>query len=86
MGPSDFCLEQWTLTSSSPCSSSPLSPLPLPAGWESDMRNWNPAFLWQVGEPQGLCYQQSATVFTRAWSYGNATVDCAAFSGTVPTV
>ncbi len=49
------------------------------------MRNWNPAFLWQVGEPQGLCYQQSATVFTRAWSYGNATVDCAAFSGTVPT-
>ena len=54
-------------------------------GWESDMRNWRPEFLWQVGEPQGACAELSPTLFTRAWTYGNATLDCATFTATVPT-
>lgn len=54
-------------------------------GWESDQRNWRPEFLFQVGEPQGECYAASPTLFTRAWTYGNATLDCASFTGVVPT-
>jgi hypothetical protein len=54
-------------------------------GWESDMRDWRAEFLWQVGEPQGACAELSPTLFTRAWTYGNATLDCATFTATVPT-
>lgn len=55
-------------------------------GWESDQRNWRPEFLWQVGEPQGECFQASPTLFTRAWSYGNASLDCASFTATIPAL
>jgi len=54
-------------------------------GWESDMKNWRSEFLWQVGEPQGGCYRASTNVFTRAWTYGNVTLDCGTFTGTIPT-
>jgi hypothetical protein len=54
-------------------------------GWESDMRDWNSAFLYQVGEPQALCYESSANVFTRQWTYGNVTLDCNTYTATIPT-
>ena len=54
-------------------------------GWESDMRDWRSEFLWQVGEPQGLCAEVAPSVFSRAWTYGNATLDCNSFTATVPT-
>ena len=54
-------------------------------GWESDMRNWRPEFLWQVGEPQGLCAEGRPNIFSRAWTYGVASVDCNTFVGIVPT-
>lgn len=54
-------------------------------GWESDMRDWRPEFLWQVGEPQGACVEGPAGVFSRPWSYGTAKVDCNAWTAVVPT-
>ncbi len=54
-------------------------------GWESDMRDWNPIFLSQVGEPSAICYQTSPGVFTRSWSYGNVTLDCNTWKATIPT-
>lgn len=53
-------------------------------GWESDMRDWNSIFTLQVGEPQSGCYQSSAGVFTRAWTYGNVTLDCNTYTATIP--
>jgi Hypothetical glycosyl hydrolase family 15 len=53
-------------------------------GWESDMSDWNPIFLLQVGEPAGLCAQVQAGVFTRAWTYGNVTLDCNTWTATIP--
>lgn len=54
-------------------------------GWESDQRNWHPAFLYDVGAPLSGCYNIPGTqTFTRAWSYGNATIDCANWSAVVP--
>ena len=54
-------------------------------GWESDMRDWRPEFLWQVGEPQGPCTEAPSGVFTRPWSYGDAVVNCNTWTATVPT-
>ena len=56
-------------------------------GWDGkprDGENWLPEFLWDVGEPVGQCVEASAGVFTRAWSYGEARLDCNSFVGTVP--
>jgi len=53
-------------------------------GWESDMRNWRPEFLWPVGEPQGLCTEGPAGVFSRAWAYGTVKLDCNTWLAEVP--
>lgn len=53
-------------------------------GFESDARNWLPEFLWDVGEPLGDCAIVAPGVFSRAWSFGNATLDCNAFTGVIP--
>jgi len=53
-------------------------------GWESDMSNWNPIFLLQVGEPSGLCAEVGPGLFTRTWTYGNITLDCNAWRATIP--
>ena len=58
------------------------APSPLLPGPKQE---WRPEFLWAVGEPRGACYRASATVFTRAWTYGNVTLDCSSFHGTIPT-
>ena len=53
-------------------------------GWESDQRQWIPEFLWNVGEPTGDCSEVSPLVFSRAWTYGNATLDCNTFTSAIP--
>ena len=53
-------------------------------GWESDQRDWNAAFLYQVGVPLGPCIQASPSRFTRAWTHGVASLDCDTFTGVVP--
>lgn len=52
--------------------------------FESDQRNWMPEFLWDVGVPLGDCAVIAPGVFSRSWTYGNATLDCNAFTGTIP--
>lgn len=54
-------------------------------GWESDMRDWDPAFLWQVGEPQGGCVSEGNGVFSREWGAGKVSLNCGDFSSTIPT-
>jgi hypothetical protein len=53
-------------------------------GWESDQRDWRPEFLWEVGAPTGACAEGPEGVFTRPWTYGNAVVNCPAWTGVVP--
>ena len=53
-------------------------------GWASGQETWRPEFLWDVGEPRGLCAEIAPGVFSRAWTHGNATLDCNTFTGTVP--
>jgi hypothetical protein len=53
-------------------------------GWESDQRKWRSEFLWAVGEPIGSCVEVSAGVFSREWTYGNATIDCNKWVGYIP--
>ena len=53
-------------------------------GWESDMKDWRPEFLWQVGEPQGPCVESPAGIFTRPWTYGDAVVNCNSWTAVVP--
>ncbi len=53
-------------------------------GWESDMRNWNDIFTLPVGEPTAPCAQIAPGVFSRAWSMGNATLNCNSWSATLP--
>ena len=36
---------------------------------------WDPMFMLDVGEPQGLC-SEAAGVFSRKYSKGTATLDC----------
>lgn len=55
-------------------------------GWESDQRQWLAQFTWRVGEPQGECEEVAQGVFSRAWSYGNATLDCNTFTAVVPAL
>jgi len=56
-------------------------------GWDgkpNDGVDWLPQFLWDVGEPQGSCAEVGEGVFARAWSHGEARLDCNTFVGTVP--
>ena len=55
-------------------------------GWESDQRNWRPEFLWDVGTPTGACVESPPNVFTRAWSHGNAVLNCSSFEAIIPAV
>ena len=48
------------------------------------MSDWDPIFLLQVGEPSGLCAQTADGVFTRAWTYGNVTLDCNSWTAKIP--
>ena len=48
------------------------------------MRDWRPEFMWQVGEPQGVCKESPTGVFSRQWTYGNAVVNCNDWTATVP--
>ena len=43
----------------------------------------DPLFDLDVGEPQGLCAEDKAGVFSRRWSKGTATVDCNEFAVTL---
>ena len=53
-------------------------------GWSSGQETWRPEFLWEVGEPQSLCAETSPGVFSRAWTYGDATLNCSDWTATVP--
>ncbi len=53
-------------------------------GWESGDDSWQPVFEVDVGVPTGACAEVAADVFSRAWSYGNATLDCARWEATIP--
>ena len=54
-------------------------------GWESDMRNWEEAFLWNVGEPrENVCNQIGNGVYQREWTYGNVSLDCNKWEANVP--
>ncbi len=53
-------------------------------GWESGMQDWNPIFTLQVGEPTATCAQVAPGVFSRAWTYGNVTLDCNKWTATIP--
>lgn len=52
--------------------------------WESGNDQWHPSFLYDVGEPLGLCQETSQGIFTRAWTHGDARLDCNTFSASVP--
>ena len=54
-------------------------------GWESDMRDWRQEFLFNVGEPENLCTEGPAGVFSRAWTYGQVTLDCNKWGAVIPT-
>ena len=53
-------------------------------GWASGQERWRREFLWDVGEPQGSCAMTAPGVWSRPWSYGNASIDCNSWTGTVP--
>ena len=55
-------------------------------GWPSDTSDWRPEFLWQVGEPQGLCTEAAPGVFTRPWTHGVASLDCNTWEAVVPAL
>lgn len=55
-------------------------------GWPSDTTNWRPEFLWQVGEPLGLCAETVTGVFTRPWTHGVASLDCNTWDAVVPAL
>jgi hypothetical protein len=54
-------------------------------GFPSNVNNWHPSFLYNVGEPLGICYSPAPNIYTRAWTYGNVTMNCATFTATIPT-
>ena len=57
-------------------------------GWESDMKDWRPEFLWDVGKPSpisALCTEGPAGVFSRPWTYGTVSLDCNQWTATIPT-
>lgn len=52
-------------------------------GWNGQpLPDWDPMFDLDVGEPLGLC-TNSSSVFSRAWSRGTASIDCADFTATL---
>jgi len=53
-------------------------------GWESGNDNWVPEFLFNVGEPQGLCSEVAEGVFSRPWTYGDAWLNCSSWQAVVP--
>ena len=55
-------------------------------GWESDDRAqfWSPLFYLQAGTPLGLCTEEPSGVFSRVWSEGTASLDCAAWAAELP--
>jgi hypothetical protein len=58
-------------------------------GWESDMRDWHPEFLWSVGAPTpagAICTEGPAGVFSRPWTHGVASLDCNTWTATIPAV
>jgi hypothetical protein len=46
--------------------------------WQDD--GWDPLFDLDVGEPTGLCVEQSPGVFARSWTKGTASLDCNTFT------
>ena len=44
---------------------------------------WDPLFDLDVGQPLGLCREESPGVFARAWSRGTARLDCNTFAATL---
>lgn len=54
-------------------------------GWESGDAAWAPVFDVDVGEPVGACAEVEEGVFSRAWTYGNATLDCTAWAAVIPS-
>jgi len=48
------------------------------------MRNWDPLFDLDVGEPVGLCTENVVGVFSRVWSKGTAQLDCTTWTATLP--
>lgn len=50
----------------------------------SSAKCWDPKWMWDVGEPEGTCFEAAPGVFTRAWSYGNATLDCNTMTSSIP--
>lgn len=53
-------------------------------GWESDDSSWDNIFLLQAGAPLGLCEEGPSNVFSRAWTAGTASLNCSAWSATLP--
>ena len=53
-------------------------------GWESDMRQWNDVFLYNVGEPKENICNIKDGIYSREWTYGQVTLDCNKWEGTVP--
>ena len=56
----------------------------LGTGWEGGAAPWDPIYLLQVGEPTGNCAQTSSGVFSRPWTYGTVTLDCNAWTASIP--
>ena len=54
------------------------------SGWESGDAQWDALFDLDVGLPVGGCEELEGGVFTRAWSYGNASLDCGAWEAVLP--
>jgi len=52
--------------------------------WESGDEKWDDVFLLQAGEPQGLCTEAPAGVFSRVWSEGRAQLDCNTWAAELP--
>ena len=52
--------------------------------WESGDEKWDDIFYLQAGEPQGLCTEAPAGVFSRAWSEGTAQLDCNKWAAELP--
>ena len=53
-------------------------------GWASGQERWRPEFTWEVGEPLGSCSEPTPGVFTRPWTFGEASIDCNTWEGKVP--
>jgi hypothetical protein len=52
--------------------------------WESGDEKWDDLFYLQAGEPQGLCAEAPAGVFSRVWSEGTAQLDCNKWAAKLP--